>query len=220
MESLRLLWRSTVGKKAVMALTGMFMALWLVAHLAGNLLVFAGPAAMDGYGAALHSQPWLLWPMRIALLGAVALHAAAAWQLGAQARKARPQRYAVRKLQAATLASRLMQVGGGALALFIPLHLLHLTWGAIHPQFQVGAVYHNVVTGLRSPAVALAYIAALVALGLHLDHGLWSWRRSLGLVPLHSTAQPLRRPIARLVAVALWLGFIAIPIAAVLGFLG
>lgn len=220
MQSLRLLWRSTVGKKAVMALTGMFLALWLLAHLAGNLLVFAGPATMDEYGAALHSRPWLLWPMRLALLGAVGLHAVAAWQLSRQASRARPQRYARRQLQEATLASRLMRVGGVMLALFLPLHLLHLTWGTIHPAFQVGAVYHNVVAGLRSPAVAAAYIAALIALGLHLDHGLWSWRRSLGLVPLRPTAQPLRRPVARLVAVAVWLGFVSIPVAAMLGLLG
>lgn len=220
MERLRVLWRSTVGKKAVMALTGIFMALWLVAHLLGNLLVFAGPAVVDGYGAALHDRPWLLWPMRLALIAAVALHAFAAWQLSRQAQEARPQGYTLRRLTEATVAGRLMRVGGGALALFIPLHLLHLTWGAIHPAFQSGAVYHNVVAGLRSPLFAVGYIVALTLLGLHLDHGLWSWRRSLGLVPLRPTAGPLQRPLSRLVAALIWLGFISIPVAVSLGFLG
>src|SRR5262245_61190632 len=108
MNTLRALWRSTVGKKAIMALTGIVLFVWLLLHVCGNLLVFAGPAAppiIDRYGAALHARPWLLWPMRIGLLLAAGLHVAAAAPLVQRARRARGARYARPGLDAATFAA-------------------------------------------------------------------------------------------------------------------
>jgi succinate dehydrogenase / fumarate reductase cytochrome b subunit len=205
------LFASTVGKKAVMALTGVFLGLFVLAHLLGNLLAFAGPAAINGYGAALHGRPWLLWPLRAALLAAAGLHTVAAWQLSLRAHRARPQGYAVHRLKMATWSARAMRLSGVLLLGFVVFHLLHLTWGVGHPAFVAGAVYHNVVVGLGVPAVALFYLAGVAALALHLDHGLSSLWRSLGLSPLDDSAP--RHKLARAVALAVGLGFAAIPLA-------
>lgn len=219
MNTLRALFRSSVGQKAVMALTGVFLFGWLLLHLLGNLLVFAGPAALDGYGALLHSHLELLWPMRAALLGAAFLHVTAAWRLTARARRARAARYAMQRREVATVASRTMRWGGGLLLLFVVFHLLHLSTGTVHPEYVDGSVYHNVVSGLRPKAVALFYLCSVTALGLHLAHGLWSSRRSLGLLKPKSQPAALHRRFSATVALLLALGFGAIPLAVLCGWL-
>ena len=135
----------------------------------------------DGYGAALHARPWLLWPMRIGLLLAAGLHIAAAVPLARRARQARGPREVRPGLEAATLAAHSMRIGGVLLAGFIVFHVLHLTAGILHPAFIAGGVHHNVVAGLRVPAVAAIYLGAVTVLALHAAHGLFSARRSLGL---------------------------------------
>lgn len=217
MNTWRVLWRSTVGKKAVMALTGVVLFVWLVLHLSGNLLVFWGPAVVDSYGAALHSRPWLLWPMRIVLLGAVGLHVCAALQLAQRARQARAEHIGKRRLEVATWSARTMRWGGLLLAAFIVFHLLHLTSGTLHPAFITGGVYHNVVSGLALPGIAALYLVAVTVVALHLAHGLRSARRSLGLASPATTQS--RRLLSTMVAMALWVGFALIPLAVVGGFL-
>ncbi len=215
MNTLRVLWRSTVGKKAVMALTGVVLFVWLLLHVGGNLLVFAGPHVVDGYGAALHARPWLLWPMRIGLLLAAGLHIAAAVPLARRARQARGPREVRPGLEAATLAAHSMRIGGVLLAGFIVFHVLHLTAGILHPAFIAGGVHHNVVAGLRVPAVAAIYLGAVTVLALHAAHGLFSARRSLGLT--NPSKQAPRRLLSVAAAVALWAGFSVIPLAVLYG---
>ena len=213
METVRALWRSTVGKKAVAALTGTLMFLWLVAHLVGNLLLFAGPAAMNGYAEALHSRPWLLWPARVGLFICAVLHVTAVVQLTLRARRARPQRYLVQTPIAATISGRTMRWGGPILFAFLAFHIVHLKSPLFHPDYVAGSTYHNVVTGLAVPAVALFYLFGIAALGMHLLHGLFSARRSLGLVGKSPADGTLRKPVAKVVAIVLWLGFALIPLA-------
>jgi succinate dehydrogenase / fumarate reductase cytochrome b subunit len=209
-------WRSTVGKKIVMAVTGLVMIGFVVGHLAGNLLVFAGRDRINAYSAFLHSTGEVLWAVRIVLLVSVILHITAAWQLTLIDRAARPVGYAKHQYEAATWASRTIRWGGVLLLIFIVFHLLHMTVGTLHPSFTPGDVYDNLISGLSVWYVALFYIVAMVALGLHLYHGTWSSMRTMGI------EQPAREPIRRrrliwAFAILMALGFISIPVAIVLG---
>ena len=209
-------WRSTVGKKIVMAVTGVIMIAYLVGHVAGNLLVFQGAAAINAYAAFLHRSATLLWAVRAVLLAAVVLHVVAAAQLLALDRRARPQAYARQQPQAATAASRTMRIGGVVIAAFIVFHILHFTTGTIRPAaYTELQVYSNVVGSFRIWWVSLLYVIAMVAIGLHLFHGAWSWIRTLGLS--RPRGEPLRRPIAAALAVIIWAGFTIIPVAIFFG---
>jgi succinate dehydrogenase / fumarate reductase, cytochrome b subunit len=209
-------WRSTVGKKIVMAVTGVVMIAFVIGHLAGNLLVFAGRDRINAYSAFLHSTGEVLWAVRIGLLIAVVLHITAAYQLTMIDRAARPVGYATHRYESATWASRTIRWGGVVLLAFIIYHLLHMTLGTVHPSFTPGDVYHNLVSGLSIWWVAATYVIGMIALGLHLYHGTWSSLRTLGVE--HSPAEPLRRrPIVWLFAVLVAAGFAAIPLAIVFG---
>jgi succinate dehydrogenase / fumarate reductase, cytochrome b subunit len=212
---LRLLafWRSTVGKKAVMAVTGAVWVVYVIAHAAGNLLVYAGPAALNAYAATLQSTLPLLWGTRIVLLLALILHVIAAVQLTRLSRVARPDGYIMREPQASTWGSRSMRWGGLVLILFIVFHILHLTTGTIDPPgvFNRHDVHRNVVAGFQIWWVALLYVGAMVALGLHLLHGVWSAPRTVGLTRPSRT--PLTRRAAWIVGIGVWAAFTSIPIA-------
>jgi succinate dehydrogenase / fumarate reductase cytochrome b subunit len=204
--------RSSVGSKALLAGTGCVLVGWLVLHMLGNLGVFAGAAAFDGYAAALRRAWPLLWLARIALVTAAVVHVAIAVAVVRRARQARgaPQTRAV--LRSATLASRTMAASGALLLAFIAFHLLHMTFGSVHPAFVPGSVHHNLLTGLSPPVLRLVYVAASALLGLHLFHGLYALPRSLGL--LARTGGPRRRrPVALAIALALSLGFALVPLA-------
>jgi succinate dehydrogenase / fumarate reductase cytochrome b subunit len=211
------LWRSTVGKKIVMAGTGLIMVGFVIGHVLGNLLAFAGADRINAYSAFLHGTGELLWAVRVVLFISVVLHIIAATQLTLIERAARPVGYIKRQYQAATLASRTMRWGGVLLALFIVYHLLHMTTGTVHPDFREGDVYHNLVTGLSVPWVAAFYVIAMVALGLHLYHGAWSSFRTLGIDK--PSANPLRRPIVAVIAIGVAALFAAIPVAVIVGVL-
>ena len=217
MRFLRVLWRSTVGLKALVAVSGVGLALWVLAHLLGNMTLFAGAATADGYAAGLRRWPALLWSARAGLAAAAAVHVAAIAALARRARAAQPGRppRPGRAGAAATLASRTMRAGGVLLLVFVALHLLHLTSGTLHPGFVPGRVHDNVVTGLAPPLVAAGYLAACVLLGLHLYHGLWSAARSLGARQRSAGSRPLVAALAILTAV----GFAAVPVAVLAGVL-
>jgi succinate dehydrogenase / fumarate reductase cytochrome b subunit len=205
-------WQSTLGKKVVMGATGVVMIAWVALHMAGNLQAFEGAQKLNGYAAILHGPAYeLVLLVRVVLLVCVVLHIIAATQLTLLDRAARPVGYARKEPQAATLASRTLRLGGVLLLVFIVLHLLHFTTGQLHPDFIEGDVYHNLVTGLQQPWVALGYLVAMAALGLHLYHGAWSSLRSLGAA--RPRPNPLYRPVAAALALLLWLGFSAIPVA-------
>lgn len=217
------LYRSSVGKKVMMAATGIILFLFVVAHMLGNLKIFQGPEKFDAYaeflrdvGAPIFGRSQLLWVFRVVLLLAVAVHIVAAIQLTRKSQGARPVRYK-RSLDpsASTYASRTMRWGGVILAAFVTYHLLHFTVGTVHPEFVAGSVYANVVVGFQNRLVAGAYIVAMAALALHLYHGVWSTFQTLGVnEPAYNR---FRRPMAAAVAIVLFLGFIAVPVSVLTG---
>jgi succinate dehydrogenase / fumarate reductase cytochrome b subunit len=216
MNRLALFWRSSVGKKAVMAVTGIVLVAYLITHVLANLLVFGGPERINRYAALLHASGAALWGARLVLLVAAVLHIVAATQLALRSRAARPQPYASgREPQVSTLASRTIRWGGALILLFLVYHILHFTTGTAHPDFIELNPHHNVVTGFRNPLVAAIYLGAMAVVGLHLYHGVWSSGRSLGLS--QPSPRPLHRRLALGLAVFIWLGFTAIVVA---GFLG
>jgi succinate dehydrogenase / fumarate reductase cytochrome b subunit len=210
------LWRSTVGRKALVAASGLLLWVWVALHVAGNLTLFSGPGAADSYAAALREAPVLLWAVRAGLAAAV-VHVAGVVSLARTGRAARPRREARAARRASTVAARSMRVGGALLLAFVVYHLLHLTVGLLHPGFRPGRVYDNVVRGLRPTWVAAVYVAAAALLGLHLFHGLWAAARSLGLWP--EAAAQRRRPLVALASAAVALGFASVPVAVLAGWL-
>ncbi len=210
-------YRSTIGRKIVMAVTGIVLVGFVTAHMSGNLLMFKGPAAINGYSRFLHRTGELLWVVRIVLAAALVLHVHCAWTLSRLARSARAVEYATREARAATVSAQTLRWGGVVLLLFIGFHLLHFTTGTLHPEFNPGDVYSNVVIGFGVPAVAIFYLVAMAALGLHLHHGVWSLFQTLGAN--HPHLNPARRRLATLLAVVVPIGFAAIPLAVMLSFL-
>jgi succinate dehydrogenase cytochrome b subunit len=208
-------WSSTIGKKVVMAVTGIVLVGYILAHVTANLLIFVGAAAIDAYAAKLRTVPILLWGVRVLLLVSVVLHVVAATQLALGARAARPTPYHRFEPQTSSVASRTMRWGGVALLLFLVYHILHFTTGQAHPDFIHLAPYHNVTTAFRVWWVAAIYIAAMFALAMHLYHGTWSMFQTLGIE--HPRVNPARRRLATAIAVLVPLGFVTVPIAVLIG---
>ncbi len=214
--------RSSIGKKAVMAVSGLILLVFVVAHMLGNLKVFTGPAHFDAYaeflrriGSPALGHSWFLWIQRSVLVAAVVLHVGAAYQLARQSRMARPTRYEHPTTVAATYASRTMRWGGVIIALFVVYHLLNLSTGTVHPDFHQGRVYANVVADFKVWYVSVAYAAAILALGLHVDHGLWSALQTLG-ASNGRRERRLRRG-SRLVAGTIVVGYLSVPAAVIVG---
>ena len=199
--------------KWLAALSGLVMVGWLILHVLGNLTALSGAAAMDGYAAGLRRLGPLLWAVRLGLLAALVVHLTATLALARRARAARPLRQ-IRRFSAGSLASRTMVIGGPALALFLVYHLLHLTWGVVHPRFVPGHVHANLVAGLARPLVAGLYVVAAALVGLHLHHGIESALVSFGAS--WATAGPAR-PVLRALAVAIAAGFALVPLAVLAG---
>lgn len=215
-------YRSAIGKKAVMAATGILLFGFVLGHMLGNLKMYLGPEKLNAYGAWLRTlgEPALpahgaLWIARIVLLGAVILHIDAAVRLTLMNRKARPTKYQKKETVSATYAARTMRWGGVIIALFVIWHLLDLTTGTVHPDFIEGNVYHNVVASFSNPLVSGFYILANIALGFHLYHGLWSMFQSLG--GNHPYFNSWRREFATVFAVIITLGNLSFPIAVLTG---
>ena len=208
-------WHSSVGKKAVMAVTGLAMIGFLIIHALGNLQVFSGPLKINEYSAALRRLGPLLWIARGGLIVALVLHVVAAYQLTRRKQIARPVGYEVQEPQISTVAARTIRWGGVLLLVFVVLHLLHLTFGTIHPAFDHKDVYGNLVAGFQIWWVTLLYVAAMVGLGLHLYQGTWSSIRTLGLT--RASGDPMKRRLAAVVAWVLYLGFSIVPIAVLAG---
>lgn len=211
-------WQSTNGKKAVMAVTGAMMFLFIIGHLLGNLLIFEGQASINAYARFLHFDTSLLWIIRSTLIVAILLHILATIQLGVRNWKARPVGYSRKQAINSSYASRTMYWSGPIVLAFIIFHLLQFTAGYIHPEakFIAGDVYHNLVSGFQVWWVSAWYIFAITLLGFHLRHGLWSMFQSVGLAhPRHT--QNMKRA-AFWIATLIVLGYISIPISILLGF--
>ncbi len=211
---------STIGRKAVMAVTGLILAGFVLGHMVGNLQVYLGPEAMNHYAEflreALHGAG--LWIARAVLLLSVILHIWAAASLTLQARRARPVGYRRWVAQESTFASRTMRWSGVIVALFVVYHVLHLTTGTVHPDFQPGDVYHNFIAGFRSVPASLFYMAAMGALTLHLRHGFWSLFQTLGVS--HPRFIALLKTAAMLFAAVILIGNLSFPIAVLMGWIG
>jgi succinate dehydrogenase / fumarate reductase cytochrome b subunit len=219
------LYRSTIGKKVIMAVSGLILVGFVIVHMVGNLQEFIGPAKMNGYSAFLKSTGELLWLVRLVLFTALVLHVLMAYQLTRIKAKARPIGYQQRTPQVSTIASRSMRWGGVLLLAFIVFHILHMTTGTVfpvasrpdaqYPAFSQTNVYGNVIAAFRNPVVTAVYVVAMLFLLLHLFHGAWSSVRTLGLA--RPSIHPLERRISTVIAVVVWLGFTAVPIAVLLG---
>ena len=219
------LYRSTIGKKMIMAVTGLVLVVFVIGHMAGNLQQFLGPEKMNAYAAFLKSTGELLWIARLGLLAVAVLHVLMAYQLWRIKREARPIDYAKREPQVSTLGSRTMRWGGVLLLVFIVFHILHFTTGTVfpvasqpdarYPEFSHTDVYGNVVSAFRNPWVVLFYVVAMLFLLLHLFHGAWSSVRTLGLSK--PSRDPLHRRVSTIVAVVVWLGFTVVPVAVFFG---
>jgi succinate dehydrogenase / fumarate reductase cytochrome b subunit len=218
MQSVATFFGSTIGKKVVMALSGIVLVGFVLAHMSGNLQLYLGPEAMNAYGRLLREMGHggALWVARAVLLLCVALHIWAAVSLTRQSRAARPVEYRQQSFTESTYASRTMRWSGPILLLFILFHLAHFTTGQAHPQFVEGDVYGNVIVGFQSVPVVVFYVAAMLALGLHLYHGIWSMLQTLGLS--HPRYNPWRHALATLVTVAVVGANITFPLAVFFGF--
>ena len=185
------LYRSALGKKYTMAITGIIWLGYIFAHMVGNLKLYLGAEAINHYSDWLRSSlgypalphTWTLWLLRTILIVAIVLHIHAAYALTVMNKRARPVSYqSKRDYVAADFAARTMRWTGVIVALFLLWHLADLTWGvqAVNPDFVRGAVYNNLVASFSRPAVGIWYVAAMVALGVHVYHGAWSFFQSLG----------------------------------------
>ena len=208
---------STVGRKVVMAVTGVALVGFVFVHMIGNLQLYLGREPLEHYAVFLHTMLHGagIWLFRATMITAVGLHVWAATTLTLDSWAARPQGYRLWKAKESTYASRTLRWGGVMLAMFITYHLLHFTIGSAHPDFVAGAVYDNVVAGFRVWPASAIYIAAMVVLGLHLDHGVWSLCQTLGLQ--HPRYKGLVRVAARAFALLIVAGNISFPIAVLTG---
>ncbi len=228
MNLIRTFWQSQIGKKIVMALTGLIGVGFTIGHMVGNLQVFEGAEKINAYGRFLHHTLGTeLWLVRAVLLAAVVLHTVAAFQLSRQRLAARPAAYKKgSQWEVSTIASRTIRWGGVLLLVFIVLHVLHFTTRSF-PGYQGTVtidgvetvdVYTNLVTAFSNPLWVAFYVVSMAALALHLYHGLWSSARTLGAAK--PSSNPLRRKAALALAVVIWAGFTIVPIGILLGLAG
>lgn len=208
-------WDSTNGKKAVMAVSGLVLVLFIVGHMLGNLQVFEGPEQFNKYAVLLRTLPELLWAVRIVLLIMVVLHIVSTVQLALRKRQARPIGYAKRRNTVSSYASRTMYWSGPILLAFVIYHLLDFTWGTVNPDYVEGDVYHNVIASFSHPVISLWYIFSMLLLALHLRHGAWSMFQSLGVA--HARHNDLLKKAAIAFAAIIFFGFISVPLGVMIG---
>jgi succinate dehydrogenase / fumarate reductase cytochrome b subunit len=220
------LFRTTIGKKVIMALTGLIWIFYLLMHMYGNLKIFSGAEVFNTYasglrtlGAPVFGYSHVLWIARILLILSIAGHVWASLSLTALNKfQSRETGYNEHIKLRSNAAQATMIYGGIALALFIIYHLLHLTFGTpgIHNTFDAQNVYHNVISGLKG-FPAFIYLAALLSVGFHIYHGFWSVFQTLGLNNEQITGK--LKAISVLVALIITLGFAVVPIAVITGYI-
>ncbi len=217
---------STVALKAAMAVTGAILVLYLIAHMYGNLKVFSGQEAFDGYahglrelGYPLLPENGFLWIFRVVLLASVLIHIYAAVTLWARARRARPsdQRYKVKKRVVRSYSSYTMRYGGLIILFFVIFHVLHLTTNDIAPGGASDSPYERLVRGFQPEFwyVTLFYVLSVIMVGLHLRHGIWSGLATLGANM--SRRQGTLNAIALAIALIVTVGFLLPPLAVTFG---
>jgi succinate dehydrogenase cytochrome b subunit len=215
--------RTTIAMKLVMAVTGAFFVLYVLAHMYGNLKAFAGAQSFNEYSHHLRvlGDPVLpdggfLWVMRLLLIVALVAHVYAAFYLWSRAQGARTTKYAVKKAAATTLSARFMRWGGVAILLFLVFHLLQFTTNTIRVNGDYDNPYQRLVAGFQVWWVVVIYLVALVALAMHLRHGVWSASQTLGWT---SSARSRRRAnqLGILIAAVVSIGFALVPLAVLVG---
>ncbi|HET6415913.1 MAG TPA: succinate dehydrogenase cytochrome b subunit [Polyangiales bacterium] len=204
--------QTTIGKKVIMALSGLIIVGFAIGHFLGNLNIYLGQEALDGYAATLQSLPPLIWGTRLLLLFAFGAHIASAFSLWVRNMKARGSRYKKHQDLATDYAARTMYWSGPILLLFVVYHLLHFTILPAHP----GEVYRNVVEGFQVPLIAGVYMVGNIALGLHIYHGIFSALQTLGAS--HPRYNSYRRDAAIAISAAITIGNLSFPIAVLAGF--
>jgi succinate dehydrogenase / fumarate reductase cytochrome b subunit len=217
------LYATDVGKKYVMAISGIVLMVFVLGHMVGNLKLYLGADSLNAYSHWLRDvgepavpREVLLWIVRIVLIVAVVAHIDSAVRLARSSRAARPVRYGARReYVAADFASRTMRWTGPIVALFVVFHLLDLTWGTANPDFRSGDPYANVVASFERVPVSIVYIVANLALALHLYHGAWSLFQSMGWA--HPRYNAWRRWFAIAFAVVIAVGNVSFPIAVMIG---
>ena len=219
-------WRSSIGGKVTMAITGVVLFGFVVAHLLGNLLLLSGPDAINGYAKWLYEKGALLWLARIGLLAVFVLHVVTAIRLARANKQARPVAYSKQSTVQATFASRSMVLSGLTLLVFVVYHLLHFTFGVTNPAHfarkGLGAgghdVYAMVTASFSVPAIAIAYVVFQVVLFLHLSHGIQSFMQTLGLS--HERYTPIVRTLSLVLAVLIAGGNTVLALAVLTGIVG
>ncbi|UWZ38854.1 succinate dehydrogenase cytochrome b subunit [Dactylosporangium roseum] len=215
---------SSVGLKLVMAASGLLLVLFLFAHMAGNLKIFVGAASFDHYahwlrdiGTPLLPRTWYLWLQRVGLTAAVVAHIASAAVLARRARAARPVRYAHRPKVQGSYAARTMRWGGVIILLFVVFHVLDLTTGTLNPVGDAQHPHANVVADFAPSRwyVTLFYTLAIVAVGFHLRHGIFSALRTFG--QQSPRGEHRARAIALVLSVVLVVGYLSVPFAVLSG---
>ncbi len=216
------LWRSSLGKKYVMAATGVILFGFVVGHMLGNLQIFAGPTQINEYAASLKSNLPLLWGVRLTLLVAVALHIVAGAQLWLANRRARPVAYDKNKILDSTLANRTLIISGLVILAFVVFHLAHFTLMLVDRNYLTLAdvagrhdVRSMMIKGFQNPVVSIFYVVSAGLLCLHLSHGVGSAFQSLG-ARSKKTERSFKRA-ALVAALLLFVGFGSIPIAVLAG---
>lgn len=230
MNGVRGFWNSLLGKKLIVAATGLILLLFLLAHMAGNLKALlgadaAGTPEIDIYAQFLRTvgEPLLphesvLWLTRFILLGALILHVVTVFQLVAANQGARPIRYETYRTRVSTIPAKTMMVSGILILVFVVLHILHFTTGTIRlGQFEHGAVYANLYHSFRLPLVAVAYFFMMVVVGSHVWHGGWSFFQTWGFD--NPARNRFWRGLAVLITLAIFVGFSLLPLLFVFGIL-
>jgi succinate dehydrogenase / fumarate reductase cytochrome b subunit len=220
-NSMLRLWQSSIGKKYVMAITGLGLFVFVIAHMAGNLQIFLGADQINDYAFSLKSTPLLLWSFRLGLLAIIILHITTAIQLAAANRRARPTANKKSQVVASSFSSRTILISGLIILAFIVFHLAHFTFGFVNPNYLELTdargkhdVYRMMVEGFSQPLVSIFYIVSMGLLLIHLRHGVSSLFQSLGLRSKRSFRFFDR--FARLSALVIFLGNCSIPLAILL----
>ncbi|MCI0744999.1 MAG: succinate dehydrogenase cytochrome b subunit [Verrucomicrobia subdivision 3 bacterium] len=228
MNLIRRTWHSSLGKKYIMAITGCALVAFVIGHLLGNLQIFIGPEPLNRYGHFLQTTPELLWPVRFALIVLATLHIAAAVALTRENRVARPVAYAKLEVVAASYASRTMFMSGLIVFAFVIYHLLHFTiqvpginftngdFSTLKDLKQRHDVYRMMILGFKQPLVSLFYAFGVGLLCLHLSHGVSSMFQSMGWK--NKLYGPFLDKLAVGASIAIFVGYISIPSAVLLGF--
>ena len=206
---------STLGKKVLMAVTGIILFFFVVGHMLGNLQIYLGAERLNHYAELLQSNKPFLWTARSVLLFSVGVHIWAAVVIWLRNRSARPVKYRIFRPPGLDYAARTMVWSGPIIALFVVYHLLDFTVGSANPDFVRGDVYHNVIASFSNPFIAGVYIAANLLLAFHLYHGLWSFFQTMGWD--HPRFGWVRRVPAVAFALLIGAGNVSIPLAVLTG---